>query len=326
MSIKPDNLNLNLNLNLGAAAASGAGASGGRLRYNTEDFPKLARLPQPPIAADDQFAAVPLFPHRPTWDAENRAWLHLAEFIRAIPLVLGPSDVHRGTFDAWLANVVTDIDTTVVIPPAKRYRCPAGPHPTTLTAAELDDEIATMVDASLDRGDRLAEIVDQADGEGALNYWTGLLSLQPGSRPNTHLLIRVGRKIGELVVMRLKDIYRCPRPSAIHPLIVPAIDPPDTPSYPSGHATQSWLVSRLLIEAIDPNNGVDPPPLHLKTNSLPRALRRLAERVAENRTVAGLHFPADNLAGEHTARRCLRRAVLCPSIAALIVLARNENR
>lgn len=329
MSIKPDNLNLNLNLNLGAAAAAGAGASGGRARFNTEDFPKLARLPQPSIAADDYLAAVPTFAHRTDWDAEGRSWLHLAEFIKEIPQV-GPLDPNKGTFEAWLLSVQNGIDTSVVVPPAKPFRCPAGPTATTLNIAELNDEIAAMVDASLDRADRLQEIVDQADGEGALNYWTGMLGLNPATRPGTHLLVRVGRRIGELVVMRLKDVYKCPRPSAIHPLIVPAIDPPDTPSFPSGHATQSFLISGLLIRAIDPAGATPPPtaipPAHLKTNTLPRALMALAARVAENRTVAGLHYPADGRAGLYVARRCLARAVLCPSILAVIGLARNENR
>lgn len=314
MAIKSDNLNLNLNLNLGAAA-SGAGASGGRARFNTEDFPKLARLPQPPTATDDNFQDFPAFGHRDEWDAENRAWAHLAEFVE--PIAGGGSD--RGPFSAWLTYVQSVLDGGPMA-----ARCPAGPYKKMATVDDLNADIAMMVDLSLDRGDRLQEIVDQADGEGAINYWTGMLALNPAKQPNTHLLIRVGRKIGELVVMRLKDLYKCPRPSRIHPLLVPAIDPPDTPSYPSGHATQAYLISRLLIRAIDPG-GAPSPPAHLKDGTVRRALKLLADRVAENRTVAGLHFIADNLAGEEVADKCLRRAMHCTSISNLVAAAAAEH-
>lgn len=295
MPIKPDNLNLNLNL---GAASAGAGAPLGRVRFNTEDVPKLTTLP------GQAFATWPAFSHAPNWDAEGRAWEHLLEFVGTIATDGGADDIHKGSFTTWLTHVQTQLDTG----PQKR-RCPAGPNHK-MTLNQLNDELASLVDASLDRGDRLQEIVDQADGEGALNYWTGMLALNPATRPATHLLIRVGRRIGELVVMRLKAHYMCPRPSRVHPMIMAAIDPPNWPSYPSGHATQSHFISKLLIKAYDP-----PPPAHLKAGTLIEALTKLAARVAENRTIAGLHFVADNEAGEYVAERCLQRAMFCPTIA-----------
>lgn len=317
---KLDNLNLNLNLNLGAAAA-GAGASGGRVRFNTEDFPKAAKLlpplPPQPQVPPDTFDNVPTFPHAADWDAEGRAWLHLSEFVADIPG--GSPD--GGTFEAWLGRVRNFLDTGVPAP-NKIHRCPAGPH-AQMTTAQLNDELNMVVDASLDRTDRLQEILDQHDGEGCLNYWTGMLALNPARRPNTHLLIRVGRKIGELVVMRLKDHYQCPRPSRVHPFIVPAIDPPDTPSYPAGHSLQAHLISRMLIKAMDTQQA----PQHLQSGTLSAALKKLAKRVAENRKVAGIHFETDNEAGKQVSYWILRRMALCTgNIAPLIVAARVENQ
>lgn len=318
MPIKSDNLNLNLNL---GAANAGAGAPLGRVRFNTEDVPKLLNLP------GQAFAATPAFSHAPNWDAEGRAWEYLLEFVRDIALVGGGNadDIHRDTLANWLTHVQDQLDTG-----GQRRRCPAGPN-AKMNLANLNDELADLVDASLDRADRLQEILDQADGEGALNYWTGMLALNPATRPNTHLLIRVGRRIGELIVMRLKAHYMCPRPSRVHPMILPVIDPPNWPSYPSGHATVSHFISELLMEAFDtdpPYTGPTPPPItppaHLKFRTLREALRKLAARVAENRTVAGLHFVADNVSGEHVAQRCMKRALLCPGIAALILLVRAE--
>lgn len=317
MTIKTDNLNLNLNLNL-AAGAAGAGASGGRTRFNTEDFPKAAIFP--PTPNDDNLRAIPAFAHRDDWDAEGRAWVQLSEFIKEIPQAApppAPQDPNKGTFEWWLTDVQASLDTG----PANA-RCPAGPN-AKQTLGQLNDEIAKLVDASLDRGDRLQEILDQADGEGAINYWTGLLALNPAKHPKMHLLIRVGRRIGELVVMRLKGSYVCPRPSRIHPMLVPAIDPPDTPSYPSGHATQAHLLSEFLIAAIEPPLAAPNPWGHLKNGTMRKALRLLAERVAENRSVAGIHYIADNKAGEEVAKRIVARAQHCPTIADLITNIRN---
>jgi hypothetical protein len=312
---KLDNLNLNLNLNL-AAAAAGAGAPGGRIRFNTEDFPKAARLLPPPTPPRDVFDNVPTFSHAADWDAEGRAWLHLCEFAANV----SGGGVNGGTLNTWLGNVQNFLDTGAN-PAGKVHRCPAGPH-ATMTTAQLNDELNKLVDAALDRGDRLQEIIDQADGEGALNYWTGMLGLIPSRRPNTHLLIRVGRKIGELVVMRLKGHYQCPRPSRIHPFMVPAIDPPDTPAYPAGHSLQAHLISRLLIKAMD-----DPQtPQHLQPGTLTFALKKLAKRVAENRKIAGIHYEADNEAGKQVSYWILRRMALCTThITPLIVAARAEN-
>ena len=312
---KLDNLNLNLNLNL-AAAAAGGGAPGGRIRFNTEDFPKLAKLVTPPAPAPDQFDNVPTFRHGDDWDAEGRAWLYLSEFAANVP----GGAPNGGPFGTWLTGVRNFLDTGVN-PAGRVHRCPAGPS-ATMSLADLNKELNKLVDAALVRGDRLQEIIDQADGEGALNYWTGMVGLVPSRRPKTHLLVRVGRKIGELVVMPLKGHYQCPRPSRIHPWIVPAIDPPDTPSYPAGHSLQAHLISRLLIKAMDDTQT----PQHLQKGTLTSALKKLAKRVAENRKVAGIHYEADNEAGKQVSYWILRRMALCTThIAPLISDARNEN-
>ena len=63
------------------------------------------------------------------------------------------------------------------------------------------------------------------------------------------------------------------------------IDPPAHPSFPSGHALQGRIISLVLKDV----RGVLP-----QANEL---LDELAERVALNRTIAGLHYPLDNKAG-----------------------------
>src|SRR5262249_53925888 len=109
--------------------------------------------------------------------------------------------------------------------------------------------------------------------------------------PATYLLIRVARRVGEVAVMCLKEHYKVARPSQVCPVIVPLVDVPVTPSFPSGHAFQSQLISQCLAAAERP----------LVQREL---LFELAHRVAENRVVAGLHYPLDNEAGFAAADKC----------------------
>jgi membrane-associated phospholipid phosphatase len=161
------------------------------------------------------------------------------------------------------------------------------------TANPLKPQIGELLDRAPDREERFIEIIDQHDGEGAISYYLGMLMIDPSRHPKTYLLVRVARRIGELVVMCLKDHFHCPRPSQISPLVVPMVDPPATPSFPSGHALQARLITRCLENARSFDAAV-PAPNAPPTSS---ALRYLAFRIAENRLIAGLHFSRDNEAG-----------------------------
>jgi hypothetical protein len=62
-----------------------------------------------------------------------------------------------------------------------------------------------------------------------------------------------------------------------------------TPSHatmPSGHATEAYFVAYLLEKLLPAGNAYR------------KQLQGLAARIAINRTVAGLHFPADSQAGQ----------------------------
>ena len=141
-----------------------------------------------------------------------------------------------------------------------------------------------MLDVALDRDDRFAEIIDQHDAEGAISYFLGMLMIDPNRMPASYLLIRVARRIGEHIVMCLKGAMRCPRPSQLCTAIVPMIDPPATPSFPSGHSLQARLIA-VCLKAATPVGR----PVHL--------LDDLADRIGWNRVIAGLHYPKDHAAG-----------------------------
>jgi hypothetical protein len=48
------------------------------------------------------------------------------------------------------------------------------------------------------------------------------------------LMVSIGRRIGEFVVMCLKGTYMSPRPSQLAPAITPMFDPPVPPAFPAG--------------------------------------------------------------------------------------------
>jgi hypothetical protein len=91
------------------------------------------------------------------------------------------------------------------------------------------------------------------------------------------------------VEMRLKHAFACPRPEALSPQIQPMLATPGHASWPSGHATESYMVAALLQALLEQANQTGP--------KYDEQLQRFAARVAVNRTVAGLHYPVDSAAG-----------------------------
>jgi hypothetical protein len=120
-----------------------------------------------------------------------------------------------------------------------------------------------------------------------------MLMSDAAHEPATYQLIRVARRIGEVVVMCLKEEYHEARPSQVCPVIVPLFGPPVTPSFPAGHALQNHLIALCLGP-----KGANRAP------NQPEMLEKLARRIAQNRVIGGLHYPLDNEAGEVAAKKC----------------------
>ena len=118
----------------------------------------------------------PVFPRN--WDPDLRSYVYLNEFVSR---------------PAWPADLTAlrGVATGVGFP--------------TATPAILDAQLGATLNASPDREDRFAEIIHQHDAEGAISYFLGMLMIDPARHPKTYLLIRVARRIGELVTMILKD-------------------------------------------------------------------------------------------------------------------------
>lgn len=156
----------------------------------------------------------------------------------------------------------------------------------------LDMELDALVRAAEDeRSDALGEIVAQSDS--FIDYFLAAMTISPKSYPRTCLLLQIGSLVGAYVSMHFKGVYQRARPTQTAPALLPPIPVPGHPAYPSGHSTQAHLMMRCALAGM-PNEVSD---------EYRPVLRALADRIARNREIAGLHFPSDSAAGEALAGR-----------------------
>lgn len=240
-----------------------------RPRYNTQILSKFLAARQHGMELAPKFTREKIKTNE-YWDADLQSYMYLQDFLK--------------TNVAWMDEFTT-LATKNGVP--SQYMDPD----------RLASEIRQMLDLAPEREERFMEIIDQDDADGATSYWLGMLQISPARNPAAYLMVRLGRRIGEHVVMCLKGYFRSPRPSQLTPAVVPMIDPPGTPTFPAGHAVQAYLISYLLAHTL-PNM----PSQNLAEEK--GALFELAERVSQNRVVAGLHFPTDIEAGKAIGMKC----------------------
>jgi acid phosphatase (class A) len=161
---------------------------------------------------------------------------------------------------------------------ASHWRTIGDPGPPDDSPDNLVQEIGNLLvgEAILRRQQRMAEIIAQA--QDATIYWIDLLNLTPASHPWTSCLLATAQAVGQMVAMHYKYRYMRARPVQVYPAIMPPVLTPSHPSYPNSHALQGLLMSKCVIKACP---------------ALTDPLLTLADRVGQNRELAGLHFPSD---------------------------------
>lgn len=93
-----------------------------------------------------------------------------------------------------------------------------------------------------------------------------------------------------MLEMPVKHYCRAPRPIDYAPEVQPIIQTPDHSSFPSGHAIEAHAIATVLHYLMTGHSALE----GVAANAMPF---RLAQRIAVNRTIAGVHFPVDSLAG-----------------------------
>lgn len=134
------------------------------------------------------------------------------------------------------------------------------------------------------REERASEIMCQVTPQ--FSFWNAIAHLSLETKPKTLELMLLGLQLCAFAEVRFKHALSCPRPVDYSTNLQPIIPTPTHATLPSGHATESFFMAHML-ECLLP-----------KGNAYHDQLQGLATRVAINRTIAGLHFPADSQAGQ----------------------------
>ncbi|HEY0204052.1 MAG TPA: phosphatase PAP2 family protein [Acetobacteraceae bacterium] len=242
----------------------------------------LGHLPVVPISR---------FPDR-NWSTEWFAWLALAEF--------AGTDWRTGLRDnigaSWPGAALKDVPTLIgLLPPNDP---PVPPMVVNWTPLTLDIELNDLVTAAEnERADALGEILSQSDE--FISYFLNAMSARPASHPKTTQVLAIASLVATLAAMYLKGLYARPRPSQLCPALLPPIEVPGHSSFPSGHSTQAHLMALCMADVLaGPPPPAPPPPSRATTME---TLATLADRIARNREIAGLHYATDSLAGKAVA-------------------------
>ncbi len=163
---------------------------------------------------------------------------------------------------------------------------PPGPSETRLELDELLKKQKAMQDPA-ERQIRLPEILLEAERD--TPYYQRVLTPTPsGSFAATSVLIDAMSQLGTVVGCYYKKKFMRPRPTQLEPELRPVIDVPAWAAYPSGHALQNFLIAQALATVVH-------------SDELTVQVFDIAQRVAENREYAGLHFESDTKGGKQLA-------------------------
>lgn len=157
------------------------------------------------------------------------------------------------------------------------------------------------------RSKRRNEIAAQAAD--VTPYWMNVLATSPSSRPATFDLVKIGIHVGGIIASYFKLKYMRARPVQVCAQVMPALMTPPHPSYPNGHALQAFMVAKCA--------GAAAP-------AMDATCRALADRIAENREVAGIHFPSDTEASRRIAGKAFDLLASIAEFKTVFQEAQNE--
>jgi hypothetical protein len=245
-----------------------------------------------PMASDSPLADDPIHPFYKQAQFPESAWDPDLYALNILPEFLGSGMTING------AAVNTTAGTAAItIDP-----------PPTITNIMINDLIEKAITI---RPQRIAEIVQQ--DQNFQICWLQLLMMTRSSHPATYLLMKFAARVGEFSMMAAKRYSRAQpgwnsaRPAQICPTLYPPVAAPGHSTYPAGHALIGHLTTDCLKELFPDPVGPIP---HLR-RGIRQSLDNLAERVAENRVIAGLHFEHDIAQGKKIGLQVATRLKSC---------------
>jgi hypothetical protein len=202
------------------------------------------------------------------WSREVRLQLYLFEITQGLTFTLA-ADSNSATLSSGGVGLVTlqrpDFD---------------------LVDNKLEDAIKDVLKMSALRADRMNEILTQVAAP--YSFFAALLNLQPGRHKRTYELMTAALGLSKIAVMQFKHAFGVRRPSDHSPLVQPVLQTPNHGSFPAGHASQCHILADLLGSLVGNKLGAD----------LAAQLPKLADRIGENRVVAGVHYSGDITGGK----------------------------
>ena len=287
--------------------SGGGGSTGGIVQLGSfEDLPTVAVPPAVPLqGAGDARAFNELDVHPDLW-----ASLHAGDVARASGLMQGSGTGDGNALEAALGKRLAHGNKLLGIP----------------TGGASQDDISNELTARTDRVNLRSRGGEIAAQSGSFQqFYFQMLNLNPKEHPTTIRLISLAYATAGIVGLSYKLHYMRPRPSHVFPGFNPVLPNPPHPSFPSNHATQAHTVSRLLkkiIETVPPKKKGES--ASIVPNGLSEHLVMLAERIAENREIAGVHFNSDTLAGEDIAEQLVEKIYDHSVIAGMLDECRAE--
>jgi hypothetical protein len=181
--------------------------------------------------------------------------------------------------------------------------------------------------AFLERRYAIDEILTEADE--FISKFLHLVSATATTHPATSRMLIVADALTALITMHYKAHFNRARPAQVAPALMPPIEHAGHASFPSGHATQAHVFATLLKEVIPKRLGAAAPtPADPDRTTIEKSLVFLADRIARNREIAGLHYPSDTRAGVTLAGAITSKILLdcdyLPKFAKLVDNAKHE--
>lgn len=157
------------------------------------------------------------------------------------------------------------------------------------TRGELD-EILSHRQAS-DFQARVPEIEQEAKAA-PVSLFTPLGADRNGPNQKTATVLAKVARWAIPYIMHFKGKWLRPRPHHLDPNIELVVHVPGHPAYPSGHSTQAHLIALVGLEICQDRTIGD-------------VLWAAADRVAQNREYAGVHYRSDSACGVELAKQLL---------------------
>jgi len=150
------------------------------------------------------------------------------------------------------------------------------------------------------------------------------LSFSSGSHPKTARIVAIAMQIAQFQGLWHKTFWNRPRPSQLYPVLLPPIDVPPHAAYPSGHATEAHLLALVLEEILPDEIKTLTAAGAAKQNPPLPPTQAMAQRIARNREVLGLHYPSDTVAGKALAEFTFPLLMACDQVSRILDAAKDE--